>query len=180
MSARSIRVATVLLILVVATAHTAQTALAYTLMNDGYYRKSYGINTSTYASSYATPINGAISSWNSAGVGVSVTGGSAPYANIMYAQSVADSYYGAYIPQVRNAAYYPHQTTQFKVIINTRTCSSLSATAKRSVVCHELGHSWGLNHEPIKTAIMNSGRLRDVIYTPQLDDRNGVVASWNR
>lgn len=160
---------------------SAQGAYAYVLTTDGYYRKSIGINTSAnVASTYGTVVSRAISSWNNSGVGVSITGGSAPYANILYTQYLADTWYGAYMPQRLSNAYYPHTCTQFKVVVNTRTCANLGTNGKQSVVCHELGHAFGLGHEIIKTAVMNPGRLRETVYTPQLDDKNGVVASWRR
>ncbi|SFE87446.1 Matrixin [Paenibacillus algorifonticola] len=50
---------------------------------------------------------------------------------------------------------------------------------RRSTAGHELGHALGLDHVSVLvTAIMNSSRDRETVYTPQTDDINGVNALY--
>lgn len=175
------RIAVVSALALVMLASAAQVASAYSLMSDGYYRKSLGINTTSFTSStYDTAINRAVSSWNNAGVGVSIAGGSAPYANAMFTQALGDGAYGLYVPLRVSSAYYPHRTTQFSIIINSSRGARLGTNGKQSIVGHELGHAWGLDEDQSNLALMNGLRNREVIYAPQHDDRYGVVASWRR
>lgn len=177
---RKIKFRPIIVLSIIITLLLAQEVFAYGLITQGYYQQSVPINTTAgVLSEYTSPVNLAISSWNNAGTPCSIQSGSAPYKNILYTQEVDDTYYGVYMVLEENEVDYPeHSTTKFAIVINTNRCDSLSANAKRSVVCHEFGHVFGLNDLISGTAVMNKNRDRTQIYTPQGDDKLGVANSW--
>ncbi|MEN6430455.1 MAG: hypothetical protein ABFC80_06390, partial [Coriobacteriales bacterium] len=158
-----------------------ETAFGYGLWNYGYRSRSVCCNTVTNVSSgYVTPVSRAITAWNRAGTPCTFTGGSAPYANILYTRSYADAWRGLYgVKTMSNSDPY-HRCTSFFILINRRICDAQSTNYKQSVVAHEIGHSYGLADITVGSALMNTNRNRNFIYTPQLDDKNGVAASWAR
>ncbi len=74
--------------------------------------------------------------------------------------------------------------TDVQTIINTYYCDSYSSAARKSVICHELGHALGLNENPdieVVRSVMNPYTFGDysrygywAISSPTTDDFNGV------
>lgn len=58
--------------------------------------------------------------------------------------------------------------------LNIDRLGSVSSTFRRSVANHELGHHIGIRHSTVSPAVMNSGRDRETVYLPQVDDVCGV------
>ncbi|MBI4311737.1 MAG: matrixin family metalloprotease [Chloroflexi bacterium] len=92
------------------------------------------------------------------------------------------SWYGAFAfddnPCVSSS---PHHYTDWFLLNNVYTTLYFSATERRSVANHELGHLLGLweNNSPGYNAIMDQNRDRSSIYVAQTDDINGVNSIHN-
>lgn len=67
---------------------------------------------------------------------------------------------------------------RFDIYVNTNSSALSDWTIARSVAGHELGHGLGLDHSA-QTAIMNSNRNRQQIYSPQSDDIDGANAIYS-
>lgn len=156
---------------------------AWELTGYGYRYRAVSISTYQCSTEYRNAMSSACSAWNSAGVGVS-SSTTTTYRPTNYArcQSSAQRWYGMYEPLAGSGAYYPHMTTNFRILLNTYQMSGLTAAQKRGTAAHELGHLWGLGEEYSHYALMRSGAsyCPIAINTPQSDDRAGVRASWSR
>lgn len=159
----------------------ANVSFAYVLFDRGYYEKQVPINTvNNVDSSYTSVINAAISSWNNAGTPCSIAGGSAPYKNEMYTDYWSDTFAGRYWPILENSTNPHHLTTWFQILINRSYTDNYTAQAKQGVIAHEFGHSFGLNEGNVNGSIMYYLTNLNFSYTPNYDDIQGVIASWNR
>ncbi len=91
-----------------------------------------------------------------------------------YNYTEADNNYGKTIPYYSGSTY-----TSALVYLNWYYLQSQGANFRRSVAGHEWGHALGLNDEnSVTNALMNQGRNRNTIYTPQSDDINGINAQY--
>lgn len=59
------------------------------------------------------------------------------------------------------------------VYLNYNYLQSDNDTRRRSTTGHEIGHALGLDH-PTGAVLMNDTRNRDQVFSPKLDDVNGV------
>jgi hypothetical protein len=174
------------LVAIVATAglmSVPQEADAWEIMDYGYHYRAVSISTYYCSTEYRNALNSACSAWKSAGVGVNPTT-TTTYCPTNYArcQSTAQRWYGMYEPLAWTEVYYPHMTTNFRILLNTYQMGGLTAAQKRGTAAHELGHLWGLDEEYSHYALMRSGAgyCPKTINTPQSDDKAGVRASWSR
>lgn len=121
------------------------------------------------------------SNWNNNAefwVDGSCTGGSAPYENIVYTGEYQDTWVGRIGVEIPSNPSDPnHQAQSFDIYINQRLCDSEGTNYKQSVMSHEIGHAFGLDHSTA-TAIMNHSRDRNTVYIMQSDDISGLNASW--
>lgn len=171
------------LFVIILTLILTQTAFAYTLMPDGYYTQNVVTNNVTYVSPtlpviYKNSIADAASAWNNSSSKrkISFNTGS----NYIKAISYSDTFYGQYVPLESNTNS-TNRTTKFEIHINTRILDNSPPGYIQSVVCHEMGHSFGLNEcnqvfpdTVTFPKIMDQNRDRSMIRTPQSDDVSGV------
>jgi len=73
---------------------------------------------------------------------------------------------------------YDDSLAYFFAYINAGNVHIGETNVARSVANHELGHVLGLGDISSGRAIMNTGRNRRSIYTPQTDDLNGIAAIY--
>lgn len=123
-----------------------------------------------YNSTWQTPMNSAVSNWDSHGK-VSITKSSI-YASYIQAASYAETWYVLYTKLSSNS---------FRIRLNSRTISRDAGTFSywvQSVLCHELGHSLNLAHNSVELPIMRQSRNRDTIRTRQGHDTNDVTSYY--
>ena len=67
---------------------------------------------------------------------------------------------------------------QMEVVLNWSVVSGYGAAKRQGVAAHELGHSFGLAHNPASAAILMYPYDTRTVTTPQADDRAGVNALY--
>ena len=89
----------------------------------------------------------------------------------------AGSWYGMYTAIFRQYVFWG-RATKFKIELNRTTLVGASNNFWKSVLVHEFGHALCLFDNPLpdypNSSIMNYGRDRNTLITPQTDDINGV------
>lgn len=71
-----------------------------------------------------------------------------------------------------------NEVTSFTADINAGNTNITKSNVARSTANHEFGHIAGLEDLTSGVAVMNVNRNRENIYTPQPDDKNGIVAIY--
>ncbi|MBE6730789.1 MAG: matrixin family metalloprotease [Ruminococcaceae bacterium] len=131
------------------------------------------INTSTSSSTYKTFWRTAMSSWTSA-VGYNISYSSSSSNTITIVNESSSTYYG-YMQPHSTPNYVLTSFTAYVNIAHTGTNENVF----KSVACHELGHTLGLDDTNNPNAVMGYNRNRNTIYTPQADDIEGVTDAYN-
>lgn len=133
---------------------------------------SWSLNKFSYNSTWMTPLNGAIASWNvhsKLNIYIPTSSG-----NTLTVASYSDGWYGLY-------TYGPGQKRTFKV--NSRTISAAATNFTnfaRSTTAHELGHGFCLDDNPStsQASLMKHSRNRNTLYTPQSYDWADINAHY--
>lgn len=155
-----------------ALALTSVTPASATYYGGGMPSATFRIKPWSYNSTWQTPMNNALSSWNSASSKVNITKSSSAAAYVTATQ-YSDTWYGLYsysgIPAFR----------VFDIKLNSRTIAadaSNIANFIRSTFAHELGHALSLADNPNTTSasLMKHSRNRNTLYTPRIYDINDV------
>ncbi|WP_158630161.1 M57 family metalloprotease [Cohnella sp. AR92] len=120
----------------------------------------------------------AVSDWNSAQTKISfnLSTSNSTSSNVVTTENVADqSLFGDTLLTSSGTTI-----SYFTAMINVGNSDVINkSNTRRSAAGHELGHALGLDHPPAPTlSIMNSFRDREVVYTPQLDDKDGIKAQY--
>jgi len=126
-----------------------------------------------YNSQWQGPMDRALSNWNVTPTPAWITKSSGAR-NSVTAASYSDTYYGRYDRYLNLSGYY------YRIKLNARTISrdaSNFGNFVTSVFVHELGHSLKLGHNSV-TSIMNDGRNRNSMTTPQQHDIDDVNAYY--
>ena len=98
--------------------------------------------------------------------------------NKVYAASLPSGITGTYSVLTLGGSTH-HQTTKFKITINTYYGSE-SSNFLQSVACHEMGHALGLDDDDSSDySIMNWDRDRDTVTTPFVSDCYGLQYIWS-
>lgn len=118
----------------------------------------------SYNSTWQTPMDTAITSWNNLSGPANITKSSGAWAWVE-ADSYPDTWYGLYTP------YFGY----FRIQLNSRTISRDAGTSAyfwiRSTFAHELGHGLSLaDNPPVTPSLMRHDRNRSTIYYPQSYD----------
>ncbi len=158
-----------------------QISLAYSLNNTGYYNSSIDMKwDSGLNSDYRTATANAIDEWNSKNISPVSYYTSINSLNVIYqTNNLGTGVYGQY--SAWSGSSDPNHTTlRFDITYAKFECEGLNKTWRtpQSTGVHELGHAAGLADLSSGTAIMNTSRNRESIFTPRTDDVNGVNASW--
>jgi hypothetical protein len=155
-----------------ALALTSVAPASATYYGGGMPSATFQIKPWSYNSTWQTPMNSALSSWNSASSKVNITKNSSSAAYVTAAQ-YSDTWYGLYsysgIPVWR----------VFDIKLNSRTIAADASNVTnfiRSTFAHELGHSLSLADNPSTSSasLMKHSRDRNTLYTPQTYDINDV------
>jgi hypothetical protein len=150
---------------------------AYVLQNIGYADSDIDYKSnSNVGSIYLTAMSSAKNHWNNAGCDGTVSS-STVSANYIENFAGSTTVYGRYTALELNNQT-THRATWFKIGLNSDLFPNMTTNAQISVCVHELGHAMSLYDLTSGTAIMNTNRNRNLMYTPQTDDINGVNASW--
>jgi len=120
---------------------------------------TYSIKPWNYNSTWTTPMNNALASWNAHGK-VNITKSSRAAAYVTVA-SYSAAWYGLYTPG----------TNTFNIKLNSRTLAAAAgvfANVSRSTFAHELGHSLSLADNPVtdSASLMKHNRNRNTLYSP--------------
>ncbi len=149
---------------------------AWQATNLGYYQRDIYINTSDLGKTYKKQAENAAAIWNTYLKKYrTINLGTSPYANYIKSAKKEDSFFGQYSVLKTNSATN-NRATQFSILINTRTVpSSKSNNFIHSVICHELGHSLGLDDiNGSGKDLMDHDRNREKITSPSSDDVTGA------
>ena len=137
-----------------------------------YFKKYF--NSSWEEQIAESAFNSAISVWNSSQskLTYSYSSTSSNYVSTFYFSS--NTLYGTCNVNYDTGTGY---INYFYAKVNMSNINNLDSTVCQSAASHEIGHTMGLAHSAY-TAVMNTNRDRDSIYTPQTDDINGINAIY--
>jgi predicted Zn-dependent protease len=133
---------------------------------------NFQIRPYSYNSVWQGPLDRAISNWNGTATPVWITKNSAAD-NWITAAQYAETYYGRYTTHWNLGRY-------FDIKLNSRTIAGAATNISNfitSVFVHELGHALSLAHNS-ETSIMNDGRNRNSMTTPQAHDISDVNSTY--
>lgn len=140
-----------------------------------YTSVAYNFGTSV-STTYKNVWLDAISSWNNAQTQVSLYQGSGTTGNVI-CSTVTDTATNDYGYTYRGRNETTYYMTAAVCYLNLNNSSVAAAgTISQSTACHEFGHALGLNHFSSTTvsAVMNTSRNRNTVYTPKTDDVNAI------
>lgn len=132
---------------------------------------TYSIKPWNYNSTWSTPMNNALASWNThPKVNITKSAQAAAYVTVA---SYSDTWYGLYTPGWNT----------YNAKLNSRTISRDAtnfANFARSTWAHELGHSLSLADNPVtdSASIMKHSRNRNVVVNPTTWDRARVSSVY--
>ncbi|GAA3820661.1 hypothetical protein GCM10022226_46270 [Sphaerisporangium flaviroseum] len=131
----------------------------------GMTQPNFTIRPYSYNSSWQGPMDRSLSNWNATPTPAYISKSSGSSSSVV-ATSYSDTWYGLY------SSYGSY----FQIKLNSRTISGDASNFSNfvtSVFVHELGHGLSLAHNDL-TSIMNHGRNRNTLTTPQAHDNSDV------
>ncbi|MER6826161.1 hypothetical protein ABT352_09245 [Streptosporangium sp. NPDC000563] len=137
--------------------------------NVGMAAPNFTVRPYSYNSSWQGPMDRALSNWNATATPAYI-GKSSGSSSTIVAASYSNTWYGL----------YTSYGSYFKIQLNSRTISADASNFSNfvtSVFVHELGHALSLAHNDL-TSIMNHGRPRNTMTTPQSHDVSDVNAYY--
>jgi hypothetical protein len=129
---------------------------------------TFSIKPWNYNSTWQSPLDSALASWNATATPANLTKSSGAAATLTVS-SVSDTWYGLYTP----TGIWPFRS--FTIRLNSRTISADAINVSnfiRSTFAHELGHGLSLGDNPTTSAssLMKHSRNRNTMYLPQSYD----------
>lgn len=166
----------------------SSTALAVFLLNVGelpanatYYSggmpsATFSIKPWNYNSTWQSPLNSALASWNATSTPANITKSTSATATLTVS-STSDTWYGLYTP----TGIWPFRS--FTIKLNSRTIGADATNLSnfiKSAFAHELGHSLSLGDNPTtsSSSLMKHSRNRNTLYLPQNYDVAEVNAYY--
>jgi hypothetical protein len=139
-----------------------------TYYSGGMPSATFSIKPWNYNSTWQTPLNAALASWNATATPANITKSTGATATLTVS-STSDTWYGLYTP----TGIWPFRS--FTIRLNSRTISADASNVSnfiRSSFAHELGHGLSLGDNPTTSApsIMKHSRDRNTLYVPQSYD----------
>ena len=128
-------------------------------------------------SEYYTAFRGAIIEWNGASTPAFISEDTSQSKHKIAVKN--DGMSGPLGKTSWSCRFWLGKRTGTYLYLNSARLDTKSATYKESVASHELGHYIGIRHSSVSPAVMNLGRDRESVYSPQQDDECGVNARYS-